>query len=52
LSVDQLILINNALNEILNGSALGVEEFQTRVSFEPTEAKQLSTIIQNIIDKQ
>ena len=40
-SREELVIINNALNEICNGNALHDDEFQTRVGYTREKARQL-----------
>ena len=39
LSVDELMIINNALNEVCNGIHIADSEFQTRMAVERDEAR-------------
>jgi hypothetical protein len=39
LTVDELMIINNALNEICNGIHIADSEFQTRIAVERDEAR-------------
>lgn len=51
LTLDELVLINNALNEIINGpSAIEAREFQTRTGSTVEEAEQLLSRIGSAID--
>ena len=49
LSPDELMIINNALNEVCNG--LDMPEFATRVGAELEEAKTLLQQVHNVCDK-
>ena len=40
-SVAELVLLNNALNEVLHGDGIGEPEFSTRLGASRVEAKQL-----------
>jgi hypothetical protein len=52
LSIQDLVLINNALNEIINGpSAISFSEFQTRTGVSLNEAEALLTRISAEIGK-
>jgi hypothetical protein len=51
LSTEELVLINNALNEILNGPcAIDRGEFQLRTGVEVEEAQRLLSRIGSAID--
>jgi hypothetical protein len=49
LSADEALLLNNALNEALNGISLS--EFQTRLGVTPAEAQQLLREFGQLLDK-
>jgi hypothetical protein len=49
LQKDELIILNNALNEVLNG--INVSEFQTRLGSSPDEARVLLAQIGKLLDK-
>jgi len=38
---DELVIINNALNEVCNGLPLGDDEFQTRIGFSRETASKV-----------
>ena len=38
---EELVVINNALNEVCNGIALGDDEFQTRIGYPRAKALEL-----------
>lgn len=38
---DELVVINNALNEICNGLAFGEDEFQTRIGYPRAKAREV-----------
>jgi hypothetical protein len=38
---DELVVINNALNEVCNGLALGEDEFQTRIGYSRARAREV-----------
>lgn len=51
MNLDELVLINNALNEILNGpSAISRWEFQLRTGVEVEDAERLLTRIGEAIE--
>jgi hypothetical protein len=38
---DELVVINNALNEVCNGLAYGEDEFQTRIGYPRAKARDV-----------
>lgn len=51
LSIDDLVLINNALNEILNGpGAIEPRQFQTRTGAAVAQAENLLSRINSVIE--
>ncbi len=38
---DELVVINNALNEVCNGLALDEDEFQTRIGYPRAKARDI-----------
>ena len=38
---DELVIINNALNEVCNGVSFGDEEFQTRIGYARAKAHEV-----------
>jgi hypothetical protein len=51
LSKDELILLNNALNEILHGDKIPESEFKTRTGADLYEAEKLLAKISNFLDE-
>jgi hypothetical protein len=41
LTREELVIINNALNEICNGLPLGDDEFQTRIGYSREQARKV-----------
>lgn len=53
LSHEELVLINNALNEVLNGpEAIETSEFQTRIGATVAEAKALLSRVSKAIGSE
>lgn len=53
LTTGELVLINNALNEVLNGpAAIGTQEFQTRTGATVSEAEALLSRLARLIDDE
>jgi hypothetical protein len=52
LSAIDLLLLNNALNEVLNGVWIDEQEFETRLGASHAEAKRLLRRIGRLIDNQ
>jgi hypothetical protein len=48
---DELIILNNALNEVCNGGLLDIEEFSTRMGATRQEAKDVLVQISSILDQ-
>jgi hypothetical protein len=48
---DELVVINNALNEVCNGLAFGDDEFQTRIGYPRAMAQNLLKKIAKAIGK-
>ncbi|SCA58806.1 hypothetical protein AB751O23_AP_00160 [Chlamydiales bacterium SCGC AB-751-O23] len=48
LSVDELIIINNSLNEVCNG--LDIWEFETRMGFSKEEVSKLLEKVNALVD--
>lgn len=49
MSLDELIVINNALNEICNG--IDIEEFESRIGARLDEVRSMLGIVGTAIDK-
>ena len=49
MSLDELIIINNALNEICNG--INIEEFESRIGASLDEVRSMLGIVGAAIDK-
>ncbi|MFO0952355.1 MAG: hypothetical protein U0835_14640 [Isosphaeraceae bacterium] len=50
MSRGELILINNALNEVCNGIHMGEDEFQTRLGASVEDARRLLRRIRALLD--
>jgi hypothetical protein len=50
LSLDELRLLNNALNEVANGLAFTDTEFSTRLGVERDEARSLLSAVHCVLD--
>jgi hypothetical protein len=50
LSLDELRLLNNALNEVANGLAFTDTEFSTRMGVERDEARALLSAVHCVLD--
>ncbi len=50
LTNDELILLNNALNEVLNGIEIGEQEFTTRLGASQESAAALLSRLRNLVD--
>ncbi|HTP11632.1 MAG TPA: hypothetical protein VMP08_25435 [Anaerolineae bacterium] len=48
---DELIILNNALNEICNGGLLAIEEFSTRMGATRQETNHILEQISSILDQ-
>ena len=48
---DELLLINNALNEVCNGLSFDDDEFQTRLGYERAAARKLLAKIGKALEK-
>ncbi len=48
---EELVIINNALNEICNGIALGDDEFQTRIGYPRSKAQSVLTKVAKAITR-
>ena len=49
-SRDEVMLLNNALNEVSNGVAISDAEFETRLGADRAEARRLLDRIHSILD--
>ncbi len=50
LTLDELVLLNNALNEVLNGVDIGEQEFATRLGASQEPAAALLSRLRNLVD--
>lgn len=50
LTLDELVLLNNALNEVLNGVDIGEQEFATRLGASQESAAALLSRLRNLVD--
>ena len=48
---DELVIINNALNEVCNGVQFDDDEFETRIGYERTIAQKLLTKISKALGR-
>ncbi len=51
LSREELLLLNNALNEVCNGVHLAEAEFATRLGVERGEALSLLSAVNHLVDR-
>jgi len=47
----ELVLINNALNEVCNGVSLGDDEFQTRIGYSREAARKVLGKVAKALEK-
>ncbi len=48
---EELVIINNALNEICNGLPLGDDEFQTRIGYSREQARKILGKVAKALEK-
>jgi hypothetical protein len=48
---EELVIINNALNEICNGLPLGDDEFETRIGYPREQARKLLAKVAKALEK-
>lgn len=48
---DELVVINNALNEVCNGLAFDDDEFQTRIGFSREKARHVLAKVARALDR-
>jgi hypothetical protein len=48
---EELVIINNALNEICNGLPLGDDEFQTRIGYLREQARKVLNKVAKALEK-
>jgi hypothetical protein len=50
-TVDELLMINNALNEVCNGIDFADDEFNTRLGFPRERMRQLLAKVSDLLEK-
>ena len=48
---EEVVIINNALNEICNGLPLGDDEFQTRIGYSREQARKVLDKVAKALEK-